>query len=42
MNKISEVVQSNTEIANRAQNTAERLDNEAGKLLEMVASSDCT
>lgn len=42
MNKISEVVQSNTEIANRAQNTAERLDNEVGKLLEMVTSSDCT
>ncbi|MGN0688232.1 MAG: methyl-accepting chemotaxis protein [Oscillospiraceae bacterium] len=42
MNKISEVVQSNTEIANSAQNTAERLDSEAGKLLEMVASSDRT
>ena len=40
MNRISAVVQSNTEIAHNAQNTAELLDTEANKLLEMVASAD--
>ncbi len=40
MNRISEVVQSNTEIATSARHTAELLDSEAGKLLEMVASAN--
>ena len=40
MGRISEVVQNNTEIAHSAQRTAELLDTEAGKLIQMVASSD--
>lgn len=40
MNRISAVVQSNTEIAHNAQNTAELLDTQANKLLEMVASAN--
>lgn len=40
MTRISSVVQSNTEIAHNAQNTAELLDKEAAKLLEMVASTN--
>jgi len=39
MNRISAVVQSNTEIAHSAQHTAELLDTEANKLLAMVESS---
>ena len=40
MNRISAVVQSNTEIAHNAQNTAELLDTEANKLLQMVESKN--
>ncbi len=40
MTRISAVVQSNTEIAHNAQTTAELLDTEAGKLLEMVMSNN--
>lgn len=40
MTRISAVVQNNTEIAHNAQNTAELLDTEAGKLLEMVMSNN--
>ena len=39
MSQISEVVQVNSSISFNAQDTAHRLDEEAGKLIEMVSSN---
>ena len=39
MSQISEVVQVNSSISFNAQDTAQRLDEEAGKLIEMVNSN---